>query len=130
MLTEANTLEEVRRIFRWDIPERFNMGVDICDRWAAEHPEQVAIVHDDDRAITEVTYGRDGGLEVAGDYRGDPRSEVRIEFFAKREVLFRREFLVAKEQHLVIEPCLPDIGKQGFVIDCVCKLYARYQCTE
>jgi len=30
--------------FRWDIPERYNIGVDICDRWAALEPDRLAII--------------------------------------------------------------------------------------
>jgi len=35
MLTPGNTYEEVCRAFRWDIPEYYNIAVDICDRHAA-----------------------------------------------------------------------------------------------
>ncbi len=30
--------------FRWRIPERYNIGVDCCDRWAAADPERPAIL--------------------------------------------------------------------------------------
>jgi len=33
------------RDFRWRIPERYNIAVDACDRWAAVEPERVALVH-------------------------------------------------------------------------------------
>lgn len=56
MLTKGRTLQEVRDAFTWDVPERYNMGVDVCDRWAATHPDQVAIIHDDGREIDEITY--------------------------------------------------------------------------
>ncbi len=56
MLTKGRTLQEVRDAFTWDVPERYNMGVDVCDRWAGTHPDQVAIIHDDGREIDEITY--------------------------------------------------------------------------
>lgn len=34
MLTPGNNYEEVRKDFEWSIPERFNIGVDVCDKWA------------------------------------------------------------------------------------------------
>lgn len=30
--------------FEWNVPERFNIGVDICDRWALREPTRTAIV--------------------------------------------------------------------------------------
>ena len=44
MLTEAATYEEVRRALRWQVPEFFNMGVDVCDRQAAATPEATALI--------------------------------------------------------------------------------------
>ena len=32
------------RQFRWDIPDFYNIGVDICDKWAATQPDRVAII--------------------------------------------------------------------------------------
>ena len=34
MLTPGNNYEEVRKSLHWPIPETFNMGVDVCDKWA------------------------------------------------------------------------------------------------
>jgi acetyl-CoA synthetase len=34
MLTPANSYAEVCRAFRWQVPEFYNIGVDICDKWA------------------------------------------------------------------------------------------------
>ena len=30
--------------FRWDIPARYNIGVDVCDRWGTAEPERPAIL--------------------------------------------------------------------------------------
>ena len=34
----------LRESFAWNFPERYNIGVDICDRWAALAPERPAII--------------------------------------------------------------------------------------
>ncbi|WP_420391656.1 AMP-binding protein [Acuticoccus sp.] len=44
MLPRGATLDEVRRRFAWAIPERYNIGVDVCDRWADAAPDRPAIV--------------------------------------------------------------------------------------
>ncbi|MEM7472315.1 MAG: AMP-binding protein [Pseudomonadota bacterium] len=44
MLKKFDSLSETRAQFRWDIPKFFNIGVDICDRPAAEHPDRVALI--------------------------------------------------------------------------------------
>jgi acetyl-CoA synthetase len=46
------------RQFRWHIPDRYNIGVDICDRWAAQAPDRLAILHVRvDGRSDRVTYG-------------------------------------------------------------------------
>ena len=40
----ATTYAELRDGFRWEIPERYNLGVDVCDRWAEATPDAPAIV--------------------------------------------------------------------------------------
>ena len=44
MLRRQSTFDEVRRSFAWDIPERYNIGFDVCDRWARTHPDRLAIL--------------------------------------------------------------------------------------
>ncbi len=34
MLKPGKTYEEIYDKFRWEIPERYNIGVDVCDKWA------------------------------------------------------------------------------------------------
>ncbi|WP_431270098.1 AMP-binding protein [Dankookia sp. P2] len=34
MLPHGKTYEAIRDAFRWRIPDRYNIGVDCCDRWA------------------------------------------------------------------------------------------------
>jgi acetyl-CoA synthetase len=45
MLPKASTFEELTRNFRWNIPARYNIGVDIADKWAAVDPSLPAIIH-------------------------------------------------------------------------------------
>ena len=36
MLERGDTYDDTRARFRWGVPARFNIGVDICDKWAGE----------------------------------------------------------------------------------------------
>ena len=44
MLKQAQSFAEVEQAFRWQIPEFYNIGVDICDKWAAVEPDRLAII--------------------------------------------------------------------------------------
>jgi acetyl-CoA synthetase len=80
VLPDSRDYDELRRNFRWQVPARFNIGVDVCDRWAARDPGRLAILHvrPDGRA-EEVSYGalRDtsnrlaNALRAQGIARGD-----------------------------------------------------------
>ncbi len=48
MLKKFSTIEETRQRFAWDIPERFNIGAAICDRWADPEPERLALIDIDE----------------------------------------------------------------------------------
>jgi acetyl-CoA synthetase len=43
--SEIRDYDTLYRQFRWNIPARYNIGVDVCDRWAARDPERAAILH-------------------------------------------------------------------------------------
>jgi acetyl-CoA synthetase len=45
MLPQNHDYEKLYREFRWAIPGRYNIGVDVCDRWALREPGRTAIVH-------------------------------------------------------------------------------------
>jgi len=45
MLPEATTYDELTSRFRWQIPSRYNIGVDVCDKWAALEPNRLALIH-------------------------------------------------------------------------------------
>jgi acetyl-CoA synthetase len=44
-LPRASDYDTLYREFRWDIPARYNIGVDCCDKWAAREPGRLAILH-------------------------------------------------------------------------------------
>ncbi len=58
MLKPAKSYEDLISGFRWNIPEYYNIGVDICDKWAERDPERRAltIVDADDHA-QDVSFG-------------------------------------------------------------------------
>ncbi|WP_439153819.1 AMP-binding protein [Yoonia sp.] len=44
MLQRRKTLDQTQNAFVWNIPDRYNIGVDICDRPAATTPDGTAII--------------------------------------------------------------------------------------
>ncbi len=58
-LPQARDYDALVRDFRWNIPARYNIGVDVCDRWAAREPQRLAILHvHADGREDAVTFGR------------------------------------------------------------------------
>jgi acetyl-CoA synthetase len=58
MLPEIRDFEALRASFRWPIPRRYNIGVDVCDRWAAIDPGRPALLDvGTDDAVEPVTFG-------------------------------------------------------------------------
>ncbi len=45
MLPQIHDYDRLYREFRWEIPDRYNIGVDVCDRWALRDPGRAAIIH-------------------------------------------------------------------------------------
>lgn len=55
---DATSYDDLSGRFRWEIPDRFNIGVAICDDWAAREPNREALVYtDEDGSATSYTYG-------------------------------------------------------------------------
>ena len=50
MLKRADSYKEVYDSFRWDIPERYNIGVDICDKWANQR-YRLALIYEDEKGV-------------------------------------------------------------------------------
>ena len=58
MLPQIKNYDELYRQFRWQIPSDYNIGVDVCDRWAAQDSRRVAIVHvHPDGRHDDITFG-------------------------------------------------------------------------
>ncbi len=45
MLPHADDFDTLTRRFRWNIPARYNIGTDCCDKWAEADPQRLAILH-------------------------------------------------------------------------------------
>src|SRR5215217_4396348 len=68
MLAPAPDYDNLFAPFRWRIPARYNIGVDVCDRWAAVEPERPAILDvAGDGRVGVLTYGalRDASNRLA-----------------------------------------------------------------
>jgi acetyl-CoA synthetase len=58
MLEPAADYDSLVSRFRWRIPERYNIGTDVCDRWAAVSPDRVAVIEAcPDGSVRTLTYG-------------------------------------------------------------------------
>ncbi|MEO0329885.1 MAG: AMP-binding protein [Pseudomonadota bacterium] len=44
MLTHQTSYELLINSFRWNLPENLNMGWDVCDKWADDDPQRIAII--------------------------------------------------------------------------------------
>ena len=86
MLPPTRDYDELYRHFRWQVPAHFNIGVDVCDRWAAIDPRRLAIlaVVTDGRTV-DITYGwlketsnrLANALRAHGISRGDSRRNLQ-----------------------------------------------------
>jgi acetyl-CoA synthetase len=52
MLTPAKTYEDVYNTFQWQIPEFYNIGIDICDKWARQR-YRLALIYEDEKGHVE-----------------------------------------------------------------------------
>ncbi|MBW2593815.1 MAG: AMP-binding protein [Deltaproteobacteria bacterium] len=43
-MLRGRTYQELLRNFAWKIPERYNIGVDVCDKWSRD-PHRLALIH-------------------------------------------------------------------------------------
>lgn len=68
MLPDIRDYNALRKAFRWAIPERYNIGVDVCDRWAAIAPDRPAVIDVEPAgSVSVLTYGamRDASNRLA-----------------------------------------------------------------
>lgn len=80
MLPQASDYDTLYRAFRWQVPARYNIAHDACDRWAVAEPDRLALVHKHPDGGTErITFGVlktlsdrfANALATAGIVRGD-----------------------------------------------------------
>jgi acetyl-CoA synthetase len=58
MLPQSRSYEDLYRQFRWQVPAQFNIGVEVCDRWAERDPGKLALVAvSQDGRSRDVSYG-------------------------------------------------------------------------
>jgi acetyl-CoA synthetase len=58
VLPRVKDYDSLYRQFRWQVPARYNIGVDVCDRWAEKEPDRLAILHvRTDGRYEQITYG-------------------------------------------------------------------------
>jgi acetyl-CoA synthetase len=58
MLPDIRDYKKLRAAFRWQIPARYNIGVDACDKWAGREPDRTALlVHRAPGDIQPFTFG-------------------------------------------------------------------------
>src|SRR5476649_378979 len=58
VLPRLSNYDGIYRQFRWQVPARYNIGVDVCDRWAQAEPDRLAILHvRPDGSEDAVSYG-------------------------------------------------------------------------
>jgi acetyl-CoA synthetase len=72
MLPDIRDYDALYREFRWPKLARYNIGVDVCDRWATAEPDRLAIIHvRADGGTEEISYGtlRDGSNRLANTLR-------------------------------------------------------------
>ena len=59
VLPNLDSYDDIYRVFRWQVQARINIGVDVCDRWAAADPSRLAILHvRPDGRSEEVSFGQ------------------------------------------------------------------------
>lgn len=56
MLKPATSYADLQATFAWHIPEYYNMGVDVCDKWAERDPQRLALIHVTDQGDTHYTF--------------------------------------------------------------------------
>ncbi len=58
ILPDLRDYDGLRAAFRWRIPARYNIAVDICDRWAKAEPQRTAIIEvSQDWRASPVSFG-------------------------------------------------------------------------
>ncbi len=56
MLTKTDSYESLVQSFTWDVPERYNIGVDVCDKWADGSGRLALVYERADGAIVRYSF--------------------------------------------------------------------------
>ena len=56
MLKQGKTYQEVYEAFEWEIPEFYNIGADICDKWAGQRYRVALIYENEDGKVEKYTF--------------------------------------------------------------------------
>lgn len=79
MLTRGTSYDEVYGRFQWHVPQSYNIGTDICDKWASQH-DRLALIYERGqgnaeeytfRQIRDLSNRLANGLRAHGIQRGD-----------------------------------------------------------
>lgn len=79
MLKPGKSYDEVCNAFRWEIPRHYNIGVDICDKWA-QKPDRLALIYEDGKGrvenytfldLKQLSNRLANGLQAGGIGKGD-----------------------------------------------------------
>ena len=62
MLTRHDDYAELARSFVWNVPDRYNIGVDVCDRHAGDPGRVALIVEEEDGSVRRYTFAEMRGL--------------------------------------------------------------------
>ncbi len=57
MLAQFHSYEEMCEDFRWEFPDVYNMGWDVCDKWADSEPDRTAIIDCTSNERRDVSFG-------------------------------------------------------------------------
>lgn len=72
MLPDIRDYDRLVAAFRWTIPARYNIGVDVCDRWAEVDPSRLALIDvAADRSVRSFTFAelREASNRLANVFR-------------------------------------------------------------
>jgi len=132
MSWKGNTYDEIYSNFKWEIPEYFNIGVDICDQWAEDKYRVALIFIDQEEREHKITYWElknfsnrfANGLSHYGIGRGD-RFAVLMpsspEALIVHTAVFKTGAILVPMIHLfgpaAIEYRLKNSGAKGIVTD-------------
>ena len=56
MLRKGKTYEEIYNSFQWKVPAFYNIGVDVCDKWAGQRYRLALIYEDEKGAVEKYTF--------------------------------------------------------------------------